>query len=228
MRHNSLKSIQLLSNGRDDSNNNTINRSDSVAKASVIILLNDANHLLLYTIYSSRPRNLTLLFTTKSLNTKKSITYNVLVPVAITMKSKNELLITDRNNGLWLADLSEIHYNASRIIHKKIDLHVMIKYLGSLLGASTAVAVTQNIGSDINSKYLYYHLPRDGVVLRWNFHQPLTAEAHEILYFTKSPIVQILFGAKGSVWIVYQHNNQITDHCMHIFTPDQFKGRSLL
>lgn len=227
LRHNSLKNIQLISNSRNDSNHNTKNQSDSLAQTLAVILLNDADHLLLYTINSSSPRKLTLLIPTKSTKSTKSITYNVLIPVEITVKSKNELLITDQNNGLWSADVNEIDYD-SRVIHKKIDLYVKIKYLGSLLGASTAVTVTQNIGSYINSKYLYYHLPRDGVILRWNFHQPLTAEAHEILYFTKSPIVQILFGAKGSVWIVYQHNNQIADHCMHIFTPDQFKGRSLL
>lgn len=61
------------------------------------------------------------------------------------------------------------------------------------------------------------------------FHrQPLKAEGHEVLYLTKSSIVQILFGAKGSVWIVYEHGDEMGDHCRRILNFPAFNMPKLI
>lgn len=161
----------------------------------------------------------------KSAKSRKSSVYNILMATEITMKTADELLIMDCYSGLWSADLNEIQTAGDHLVHLKIDRYVVVKYLGSLLGPSTALTVSQSIDSTNKDKYLYYHLPRDGAILRWNFRQPLTAEGHEILHFSRKPIVQILFGAKGSVWIVRERNDQFGDHCTRIFPLGPFNGR---
>lgn len=52
--------------------------------------------------------------------------------------------------------------------------------------------------------------------------QSLKAEGHEVLYLTKASIVQILFGAKGSVWIIYEHADELGDHCRRILNYPAF------
>lgn len=230
LRQNALKSIQLVAidNSLIGQSDNTVNRSNSLTKTAALILPQDANHLLLYRIHSNRPQKLTLLYPVKSHKSKKSIIYNILLPVEITMKSENELIVTDSYNGLWLAHIDEIENDVTdRISQSKINLYVVVRYLGSLLGTSQALTVTQPTGESMRHTYLYYHLPRDGAILRWNFYQPLTAEGHEVLYFARQPIVQILFGAKGSAWVVHEHNDQFGDHCKRIFTNSLFNGGAL-
>ena len=51
-----------------------------------------------------------------------------------------------------------------------------------------------------------------------NCRKPLTAENHDILYFPPVPIVQIVFGAQGSVWIIEEVANGDDDHCRRILT----------
>lgn len=58
--------------------------------------------------------------------------------------------------------------------------------------------------------------------------QPLKAEGHEVLYLTQSSIVQILFGAKGSVWIVYEHADEMGDHCRRILNFPAFNVPRLI
>lgn len=48
------------------------------------------------------------------------------------------------------------------------------------------------------------------------FRLPLKAEGHDVLHFSKTPIIQILFGAKGSVWIVNERADELGDHCERI------------
>lgn len=214
-----------------DRSGNTINRTDPLATTSAILLPDNVNHLLLYTIHSNRPRNLTLLIPAKSAkkSSKKALLYNILVAAEFTTKTKDELLIMDCHNGLWSAQLDDIRSAGGREAHPTIDLYIVAKYLGPLLGSSTALTVSQSTDAAANKDtYLYYHLPRDGAVLRWNFHQPLTAEGHEVLHFARKPIVQILFGAKGSVWIVHEQNDQFGDHCRRIFPPGPFNERLFL
>lgn len=56
--------------------------------------------------------------------------------------------------------------------------------------------------------------------------KPLSAEGHDVLYFSRRPVVQIMFGAKGSVWIVHSEADSAGDHCTRILnyyspTPNQ-------
>lgn len=44
----------------------------------------------------------------------------------------------------------------------------------------------------------------------------MTAEGHDVVHFTRRPVVQIIFGAKGSVWTVHTEPNDIGDHCTRI------------
>lgn len=60
------------------------------------------------------------------------------------------------------------------------------------------------------------------------FRQPLKAEGHEVLYLSKSSIVQILFGAKGSVWIVYDRADEMGDHCRRILNFPAFNVPRLI
>lgn len=91
---------------------------------------------------------------------------------------------------------------------------VPIKHIGTLLGPPRSLAADPK-GA------LYYVLPRDGVVLRWNGHRPLKAEKHEILMFSGAEMTQIVFGARGSVWLVITQSGTIDDleagdHCVQI------------
>lgn len=64
---------------------------------------------------------------------------------------------------------------------------------------------------------LYYS---SWMVLIWITHrQPLTAEGHDVLYFLKATVVQIIFGAKGSVWVVREQPDEFSDHCVRVFNP---------
>lgn len=56
----------------------------------------------------------------------------------------------------------------------------------------------------------------------------LTAEAHDVLHLTQLPVAQIVFGAKGSVWLVYEHANEFGDHCRRILSFTPFNGARML
>lgn len=60
------------------------------------------------------------------------------------------------------------------------------------------------------------------------FRLPLRAEGHEVLYLARSSIVQIIFGAKGSVWIVYENADEMGDHCRQILKYPTFNVARLL
>lgn len=124
-----------------------------------LILLHQSSFLIQYSMLSIRPKKLSLIIPTKN------GAYDVLIPAEISMKGDDELVISDYSNGLWFANLKKIRHN---IRNKDIELFVEVKYLGSLLGASTALTIPPVIDDEIN-QYLYYYLPRDGAVVRWNF-----------------------------------------------------------
>lgn len=54
------------------------------------------------------------------------------------------------------------------------------------------------------------------------FRLPLKAEGHEVLYLAQTSINQIIFGAKGSVWIVFEHADEMGDHCRRILNYPTF------
>lgn len=139
-----LKSIQLYS---------------KEGKDYALILLHRSKFLIQYSLRSVRPKKLSLIIPTRN------GAYDVVIPAEITMKSDDELVIRDYSNGLWFANLNKIKHS---IRNKDIELFVEVEYLGSLLGASKALTVQPILDDDTN-QYLYYYLPRDGAVVRWNF-----------------------------------------------------------
>lgn len=140
----SLKSIQLYA-------------KDGIEYA--LILLHQSSFLIQYSMLSIRPKKLSLIIPSEN------GAYDVLIPAEIAIKGDDELVISDYSNCLWFANLKKIRHN---IRNKDIELFVEVKYLGSLLGASKALTVPPVIDDETN-QYLYYYLPRDGAVVRWNF-----------------------------------------------------------
>lgn len=161
LRSDILKSIQLYSRDSNEAIDNGLIKLNPLAKADAIILLHKSKYLIQYSMAENRPRKLSLIIMTKNMNRS----YDVLVPAEITLKSDGELLIKDYTNGLWLADLKQIQRS---LREDEIELFVVVKYLGPLLGASTALTIP-TVGDEENQHYLYYYLPRDGAVVRWNF-----------------------------------------------------------
>lgn len=133
---------------------------------------------------------------------------------------ENRLFVSDDCGHLWTAKLKRdkraAHYNELRV-----------EFIADLLGASTSLTIDPK-GA------LYYYLPRDGALVRWNswyvlcsaeaydrkcgkyFRKPLNAENHDVLDLSSTRIVEILFGARGSVWAVKESSDYVDDHCKRI------------
>lgn len=60
------------------------------------------------------------------------------------------------------------------------------------------------------------------------FRYPLLAEYHDVLHLATKPIVQIIFGAKGSVWVAYENADEIGDHCRRILNFLALNGPRLV
>lgn len=166
-----------------------------------IICLRRANYLLLYSLQHRK-------------YTKVAFNILVVIPHQILTHHDNELLIMDTANRLWMGDLNRLKSHRQC---KKCKM-LTITQLGSLLGHTDTLAVTSTLNAGLYNDYLYYYLPRDGAIVRWNFRRPLTAEGHDVLYLTSIPVIQVVFGAKGSVWVVQERQNVLGDHCTRIFT----------
>lgn len=151
-----MKSIQLYV--KDGTETNNVIQRNANTKTYALILLHRSRFLIQYSV-SVRPKKLGLVIPLQNGS------YDVLIPEEITMKTNDELIIKDYSNSLWLANLNNIKHS---IQYKDIELFVEVKYLGSLLGISTALNVPPIIDGDTN-QYLYYYLPRDGAVVRWYF-----------------------------------------------------------
>lgn len=217
-----VKAIHLQTRNAIDIGSNDISEINalSLTNYDAIILLHDQKFLLLYSMHDSHPKKLSCIIAKKPSSGRKSNIYNILIPQEMSMKTNNEILISDRYNCLWLANLNQIQSENRKHVKENIDFFVEVKYLGTLLGSAKSLAVPNSFDStDATQKYLYYHLPRDGAILRWNFQQPLTAEGHDVLYLADASVAQILFGAKNSVWIAYEQNDEYDDHCKRIHVP---------
>lgn len=168
LRSGSLKSIQLYTKETPNDaalidNNNTIIPKNSLAKTYALILLHKSNYVIRYSLLENLPRKLSFIIKT---NRSRSRSYDCLIADEITLKNDHDLLIKDYANRLWLANLNDMQRSLRD--DGKIDLFVEVKYLGSLLGTATALTVPM-VGDQDNMHYLYYYLPRDGAIVRWNF-----------------------------------------------------------
>lgn len=169
LRNDSFKSIQLYTREAPNDakiidNNNAVIAKNSLAKTYALLLLHKSKYLIRYSLLENLPRRLSLIIKT---NYSRNGAYDHLIAAEITLKNDHELLIKDYTNHLWVANLNDIQ----RSLHGddgKIDLFVEVNYLGSLLGTATALTVPM-VGDHDNQHYLYYYLPRDGAIVRWNF-----------------------------------------------------------
>lgn len=166
LRTESLKSIHLYTKEPPNDakiTDNAIIPMKSLANTFALIVLHKSKYLIQYSLLENRPRKLSLIIKT---NYNRNRAYDQLMASEITLKNDHELLIKDYTNRLWLGNLNDVQ--RSLRVDDKIDLFVEVKYLGSLLGAAMALTVPI-IGDQDNTHYLYYYLPRDGAVVRWNF-----------------------------------------------------------
>lgn len=81
----------------------------------------------------------------------------VVIPKDIALQLENgKLFVSDACGHLWTAKLNSL--KRVKIPH---HFEIRVDFIDDLLGTSTALTVDPN-GS------LYYFLPRDGAVVRWN------------------------------------------------------------
>lgn len=158
LKNDSFKAIQLYAK-ESDIDNNVVTQRNAISMTHAIILLHQSNFLIQCSLLDHRPRKLTLIIPTKNWP------YDILNPAEITIKNDDELIVSDHSNGLWVANLKNVRRNMMR--GNKIELFVDVKFLGSLLGNAKTLSIPPPIDGDTN-QYLYYYLPRDGAVVRWN------------------------------------------------------------
>lgn len=158
LRHDSLKSIVLYAGEKPDNMDHAVS---PYAKTCALILLHKSKYLIYFSLLENRPRKLSFVIKTKHINSS----YDVLVASEMTLNNNSELMIKDMSNGLWLANLNQMKRSLNQ---REIDLFVEVTYLGPLLGAATSLTVP-TIGDSDNTHFLYYYLPRDGAIVRWNF-----------------------------------------------------------
>lgn len=159
LKNDSFKAIQLYAKKESEIDDNAITQRNANTMTHAIILLHQSNFLIQCSLLDHRPRKLTLIIPSKNRP------YNVLIPAEIAIKNDDELMISDHSNGLWMANLKNVRRNMMR--GSKIELFAEVTYLGSLLGNAKTLSIPPPIDGDTN-QYLYYYLPRDGAVVRWN------------------------------------------------------------
>lgn len=141
-----------------ESNSNTVIHNNLIATTYALILLHRSKFLILYSL-KNRSQKLRLMIQSKHR------AYEGLIPAEIIIKNEKDLVVSDHSNGLWMANLNKIKPNQRS---KDVELFVEVIYLGSLLGSSRAITIPPIFDVD-TTQYLYYYIPRDGAVVRWNF-----------------------------------------------------------
>lgn len=125
--------------------------TDNLSSTKAFICLQNANFLIQYS------------FADKSY-TKLTFNIRVVFPKDILIKHENHLIIVDTGNRLWLGNLNRIKSRQKNRLHKEIS----VNHLGTLLGLTDSIAVTTNNESGNLINYIYYYLPKDGAIVRWN------------------------------------------------------------
>lgn len=134
----------------------------------------------------------------------------IVVPNEITFAQDGHMFISDTEHHLWLSPQSVQKCQTQTTLSTNyVEQNVTL--IADLMGnAETIVADPGDL--------LYYYMPRDGAVVRWNSKKTLRAENHDVLFFSSVPVVQIVFGMKGSVWVVLATANANGDHCRRILS----------
>lgn len=144
----SFKSIHL----QHIFDSNDINAaSESISCRAFITLQND-KYLIMYSQKAKSWRKLLLSSAVE------------IIPQSITIRNDETLLVTDAVNILWAGNLTNVKVN-----RKQRHLGIVLHPLGALLGVSRSLSVPTNGLTDLNNNYLYYYIPRDGAIVRWDF-----------------------------------------------------------
>lgn len=85
-------------------------------------------------------------------------------PQGIAIRNNDQLLVLDKNNVLWSGNLFKVKFVRKL---SPLALFMSISRLGALLGK--AQGLTTQTDESTENHYLYYYMPRDGAVVRWNF-----------------------------------------------------------
>ncbi|XP_055700473.1 uncharacterized protein LOC129800231 [Phlebotomus papatasi] len=113
----------------------------------------------------------------------------------LTVRGRLLYLYDQSQNSLHLTDIRgirEMEFQENDIIHMETDI------IGNLMGKGhSLIADSKN--------FLYYIIPKDGVVVKWNIKKPLTAENHEILHFQSQEMIGLLFSFQESLWVINAH-----------------------
>lgn len=80
----------------------------------------------------------------------------VVIPKDITLLETGQLFASDECGHLWTAKLDILKTDKAPRYYE-----IKVEFIADLLGTSTTLTIDPN-GS------LYYYLPRDGAVVRWN------------------------------------------------------------
>lgn len=144
----SFKSIHL----QHIFDSNDIHAASEWITCRAFITLQNDNYLI---IYSQRAKSWRKLLLSSAIE---------IIPKSITIRNDETLLITDTVNTLWRGNLTNV-----KIYGKQRHLGIVLRPLGALLGVSRSLNVPTNGLSDPNNNYLYYYIPRDGAIVRWDF-----------------------------------------------------------
>lgn len=144
----SFKSIHL----QHKFDSNDISASSEWITCRAIITLQNENYLIIYSQKAKAWRKLMLASAVE------------IIPQSIAIRNDETLLVTDAVNTLWMANLTNI-----KVYGKHRHLGIVLRPLGALLGVAKAPSVpTSGLSSDPNNNYLYYYIPRDGAIVRWD------------------------------------------------------------
>lgn len=163
-------------------------------------------------------------FFKSSIHLIRSTDDHIVVPRSIAFRPDGQLYISDRSDHLWLAAKLLPHYplddpqrkRSKRRPQRCTQVHLKVRRVADLLGRSGRLSVDP-------AGLLYYALARDGAVVRWDTKRALQAEHHDVLFFSAVPVVRIVFGYKGGVWMVGQRpkseiNGSKDGHCQRVLS----------
>lgn len=145
----SFQSIQLQS-AHDSNEINAL----AHAEYRAIIALRKENFLI---VYSQRSRTWQKLWLSSTVH---------VIPQSLIIRNDETVLVTDAFNTLWTGNLSSVKFYGQ---HRHRQSAIPLRQLGKLLGMSKSLSVTSNGHNDPNAHYLYYYIPRDGAIVRWDF-----------------------------------------------------------
>lgn len=144
----------------------------------------------------------------------------IVVPHNVEFLATGQLYVADRSDHLWLTPKLMTHFSAKAVGVRSqrqsssptAVVQVKATFVADLLGRCGDALAADPAGR------LYYDMPRDGAVVRWDTRRPLRAEHHDVLHFTSVPVAQIVVGYKGAVWVVGKEtaDGSGDEHCQRV------------